>query len=350
MKLALLHLLLAGQCALADEQPSPSPVAARRRPSWQSKLTTQSIASVARREGRRDWNEVTQGNKIVLPREVYDYLSSRGLPLDKFQLLNPERKGSLRLFTGPLDFCAASGECYLPSWVMRQLGIKEGDVCAVATANFPAAAHIKFQPHSSEFLDIGDHTSVLTRTIENLGGLTEGSYVRVSDGKRTYTLDVLEVRGKPMPPDQRDDSNSRAVSIGLLECPIEFAEPKDIAAAAKKAAAAKAAKEDEAEEKDSEEAGGSASMEDDAATEVERSLPVEPSGSRRASRRASASRSREGARSASSEGAGSSVDGGASGGAPSAPVPKFKRRRQAAAVGEARKKLVIRTSRRDHLT
>ena len=31
-----------------------------------------------------------------------------------------------RLYTGPLDFCAADGECYLPSWVMKQLGIKAG--------------------------------------------------------------------------------------------------------------------------------------------------------------------------------------------------------------------------------
>ena len=206
----------------------------RSRPAWQAKLTTYSIASIARRQGRRDWNEVTQGNKIVLPHEVYDYLTSRGLPFDKFQLLNPERRKGLRLFTGPLDFCAASGECYLPSWVMKQLGIKEGESCAVATACFPAAAFIKFQPHSSDFLDIGDHTAVLTRTIENLGGLTQGSYVRVSDGKRTYTLDVLEVRGKPMPPAQCDDSGGRAVSIGLLECPIDFAEPKDISKKAKK--------------------------------------------------------------------------------------------------------------------
>ena len=95
----------------------------RPRPAWQAKLVTYSIASVARRIGRRDWNEVTQGNKVVLPHEVYELLSSRGQPIDKFQLLNPERRQALRLFTGPLDFCAASGECYLPSWVGARLSI-----------------------------------------------------------------------------------------------------------------------------------------------------------------------------------------------------------------------------------
>eukprot|EP00965_Chrysotila_dentata_P208586 6184783-Pleurochrysis_carterae.AAC.1 len=49
-------------------------------------------------------------------------LESRGLPFTQFQIANPEIKGK-RLYTGPLDFCAAEGECYLPSWVMKQLGI-----------------------------------------------------------------------------------------------------------------------------------------------------------------------------------------------------------------------------------
>jgi hypothetical protein len=187
----------------------------------------------ARREGRRDWNEVTQGNKVVLPAQVLDYLTSRNLPYDKFQLLNPSKRGGPRLFTGPLDFCAAPGECYLPSWVMKQLGIKEGDLCAVATAAFPACAFVKFQPHTSDFLDIGDHYTVLTRTMENMGGLTQGSFIRVSDGKRTYTLDVLEVRGKVT---ERDDSNGKGVAIGLFECPVEFAEPKDIVSKKKKKA------------------------------------------------------------------------------------------------------------------
>ena len=313
----------------------------RSRPAWQSKLATYSIASVARREGRRDWNEVTQGNKIVLPRDVYDYLTSRGLPIDKFQLLNPERREALRLFTGPLDFCAPSGECYLPSWVMRQLGIKEGEMCAVATANFPAAAFIKFQPHSSDFLDIGDHTAVLTRTIENLGGLTQGSYVRVSDGQRTYTLDVLEVRGKPIPSSQRDDSNGKAVSIGLLECPIEFAEPKDVVKKARKpnpspAADVNAAEVDSGTSEAGSEAAGKSSRRPSTAPSAAlvagtpgATLVAGTPGARRASTVTSSS---------SSAGSGSSSAGagsrGSLGDAPtSAPVPKFKRRK-AAAEGE----------------
>ena len=222
---ACLFLLL-GDALASDVAPSPPP---RVKPTWQGKLNTYSIASVARREGRGDWNEITQGNKIVLPRKVLDYLQDRGLPYDKFQLLNPnaEKDSRIRLFTGPLDFCAADGECYLPTWVMKQLGIKAGEPCAVATACFPDCAFVKFQPHTSDFLDITDHYVVLTRTLEQMGGLTMGASIRVTDGKRTYLLDVLEVRGKSTS-NVRDDSNGRGVAIGLMECPIEFDEPKDL--------------------------------------------------------------------------------------------------------------------------
>ena len=59
-----------------------------------------------------------------------------------------------------------------------------------------------------------------------MGGLTQGASLRVTDGNRMYTLDVLEVKGKPGS-SIRDDSNGKAVAIGLMECPIEFAPPKD---------------------------------------------------------------------------------------------------------------------------
>lgn len=310
---------------------------------WQGKLATYSIASVARREGRTDWNEVTQGNKIVLPREVLDYLMRRGLPFDKFQLLNPENgKDGLRLFTGPLDFCAASGECYLPTWVMKQLGLKAGEMCAVATANFPSPNYVKFQPHTSDFLDVSDHYTVLTRTLENMGGLTQGSYVRVTDGQRSYTLDVVEVQGKTMAQGTRDDSNGRAVSIGLLECPVEFEEPKDIqskkkkkakqAAAAAAAAAAKAGEADAPGGADQQAAEGEGAAE---AEEEAKEAGGRASASRRSGGASAAARRRSaGEAAAASEGA---AAGDVSGAAPPAakPVPKFKRRKEAADAGEA---------------
>ena len=352
---ALVALLAAAVLpACASDVAAPPPP--RSKPVWQAKLNAYSIASVARRDGRSDWNEVTQGNRIVLPREVYDYLVDRGVPYDKFQLLNPASR-KLRLFTGPLDFCAPSGECYLPSWVMRQLGLKAGEPCAVATACFPDCAFVKFQPHTSDFLDISDHYVVLTRTLENMGGLTMGASVRVSDGKRTYTLDVLEVRGKPGS-SVRDDSNGRAVAIGLMECPIEFAEPKDLIKP-KKAGAAAGEAEAAAEGGDAEDTAAAGDSDAPASAEGESSSSSGGSSSSRRGARASSSRRASRASAAASpEEEETDPDRWTSGPEASAervraleawgpivptgwepdkrpPTPKFVRRREAEARGEA---------------
>lgn len=78
---------------------------------------------------------------------------------------------------------------------MKQLKLKEGDLCAVATCRFPKATFARFQPHCSSFLDITDHGMMLHSTLDNFAALTAGSTVRVTDGKRTHMLDVLDVTG-----------------------------------------------------------------------------------------------------------------------------------------------------------
>lgn len=211
--LSLLGWLLFSRLASATDS-SPPPTK-RQRPSWQARLSTHSIASVARRSRRSGWNEITQGNKIVLPPSVLELLMARNLPYTQFQIVNPDKtKRCHRLYTGPLEFSATEGECYLPSWVMAQLKLKEGEQCAVATACFPSAVYAKFRPHSSDFLDVADHHSLLMRTLENFAALTAGSTVRVTDGKRVYSLDVIEVQGKP---GSRDESNGKAVDLGDAE-------------------------------------------------------------------------------------------------------------------------------------
>ena len=59
---------------------------------------------------------------------------------------------------------------------------------------------LKLQPHTSDFLDISDHYVVLTRTLENMGGLTQGAAVRVSDGRRAYLTCSLPRRASGKTP------------------------------------------------------------------------------------------------------------------------------------------------------
>ena len=105
-------LLVAAFAAAAAATTTAEQPRSRKKPAWSGRLATYSIASVARREQRADWNEVTLGNKIVLPRSVYDTLVSRGLSYKQFQIINPDNREK-KLFTAPLDFCAADGTCHL---------------------------------------------------------------------------------------------------------------------------------------------------------------------------------------------------------------------------------------------
>ena len=236
--LLLLVSLLLAPCAAEEGGSAPQP---RLRPAFSTRLSTYSIKTAAEKLGRRDWSELTQGNKIVLPQRVLSQLQGRSLPYTQFQICNPECKQQ-RLYTGPLDFCAADGECYLPAWMMRQLKLKEGGTLSVATAQFPSGVFARFQPHSSDFLDVSNHYYLLLKTLDHFACLTAGcppqgppawplerprarrllaarllaaprtsrparpaphglpaprlrsSTIRVTDGSRTHLLDVLEVQ------------------------------------------------------------------------------------------------------------------------------------------------------------
>lgn len=287
-------MLLLAQATSTELQPTAQKP---RKPQWSGRLATYSIATVARREHRTDWNEVTQGNKIVLPRSVYDLLVSRGISFKQFQLLNPENR-DVRLFTGPLDFCAAEGECYLPNWVMKQLKLQEGDACAVATCRIPRATFARFQPHSSSFLDVTDHSMMLHSTLDNFAALTAGSTIRVTDGRRVHMLDVLDVTGRQLPAGQHDDSNGKAVDLTLAELSTDFAPAKDVVKKKPKARPAAAADAD-------------ADADADTATEPAAAADTE----------------------AKADGAAATTgEGGADVAAPAAPVPKFKKRKMAAAA------------------
>ena len=89
----------------------------------------------------------------------------------------PESQATL---TAPESGCQASvADSTTPDYACR--------------CRFPKATFARFQPHSSSFLDITDHGMMLHNTLENFAALTAGSTVRVTDGKRTHLLDVLDV-------------------------------------------------------------------------------------------------------------------------------------------------------------
>jgi len=96
---------------------------------------------------------------------------------------------------------------------MRNLALEEGALVHLQSASLPIATFVKFEPQSTEFLEIRNPGDVLAKSLENIACLTKGDVIEISHSHRRYDLRVLEVR----PGD--------AVSITDCEMEIDFAPP-----------------------------------------------------------------------------------------------------------------------------
>lgn len=61
---------------------------------------------------------------------------------------------------GVLEFTASDGQVLLPSWMMRNLRVDEGDDIEVESVQLPIATYSKFKPLSADFLDITNPKAV----------------------------------------------------------------------------------------------------------------------------------------------------------------------------------------------
>jgi len=90
---------------------------------------------------------------VIMPPSALDHLTRLNIVYPMlFKLTN--RKTDRVTHCGVLEFVADEGKVYLPYWMMRNLLLDEGDLLQVESASLPVATFSKFQPHSTDFLDI----------------------------------------------------------------------------------------------------------------------------------------------------------------------------------------------------
>jgi len=156
--------------------------------------------------------DVERGGKIIMPPSALDHLTRLNIVYPMlFKLTN--RKTDRVTHCGVLEFVADEGKVYLPYWMMRNLLLDEGDLLQVESASLPVATFSKFQPHSTDFLDITNPKAVLENALRNFACLTGGDVVAINYNDRVYELCVLET--KP----------GNAVSIIECDMNVEFAAP-----------------------------------------------------------------------------------------------------------------------------
>jgi ubiquitin fusion degradation protein 1 len=99
--------------------------------------------------------------------------------------------------------------------MLQNLLCEEGDLVEVESAALPVAKFSKFQPLSTDFLDITNPKAILENALRNFACLTTGDCVAIRYNEKTYELKVLETRP------------GNAVSIIECDMDVEFAAPED---------------------------------------------------------------------------------------------------------------------------
>lgn len=157
-------------------------------------------------------DNVDRGGRIFLPPSALDQLTRLNIQYPMlFKLTNPQKDRITHC--GVLEFVADEGKCYMPYWMMRNLLLEEGAMLKIESVSLPVATFSKFQPQSTEFLDITNPKAVLENVLRNFACLTTGDVIAISYNDRIYELCVLETKPGP------------AVSIIECDMNVDFAPP-----------------------------------------------------------------------------------------------------------------------------
>lgn len=77
---------------------------------------------------------------------------------------------------------------------MHNLVLEEGDLVRMESVSLPVGTFSKFQPLSSEFLDITNPKAVLENCLRSFACLTTGDVIAVRYNQKAYELCVLETK------------------------------------------------------------------------------------------------------------------------------------------------------------
>ena len=128
----------------------------------------------------------TQGDKIWLPQSVLSSIMSglRGSPVPSPMLFRMSLAGidtPRYRHVGVTEFTAPEGTLYIPLWIMRAMGVSDGDEVVVESATLPKGTFCRLQPLSEEFAMIEDPKGTLEQAIRDgaFTTLTKGDAILV---------------------------------------------------------------------------------------------------------------------------------------------------------------------------
>eukprot|EP01083_Nonionella_stella_P128701 390037_1 len=138
------------------------------------------------------------GDKIVLPASALEKLSKMSVQFPiMFQIRHDSDILPSQSHCSVMEFTAPEGSCYLPLWMMDNLGLDPQGTSMVELCNvsLPKGHFVRFQPRENAFMLISNPLLVLTETIRrSYSCLTKGDTIPVEFNNHIYKLNVKEVR------------------------------------------------------------------------------------------------------------------------------------------------------------
>lgn len=155
---------------------------------------------------------IEHGGKILMPPAALQILTHLNIQYPMlFKLTNQQANCSTHC--GVLEFIADENTIYIPYWMFRNLKLTEGDYVAVDSVALKVASFAKFQPQSTDFLDISNPKAVLENALRDFACLTVNDVIAINYNSHVYELKVLETQP--------------AAAVTIIECDmrVDFAPP-----------------------------------------------------------------------------------------------------------------------------
>ncbi|KAK3007977.1 hypothetical protein RJ639_013317 [Escallonia herrerae] len=183
-------------------QPSPEPTE-KRKAQTSTELTY-----------RCSQSDVGDGNRVMMPASALEHLLSSGFQFPMlFEIKNP-RSGRVS-HCGVQEFTAEEGFVCLPSSMMKNMQLLEGDLVNLINTHLPKGTQMKIQPHTTKFIDQTNLKDLLEETLKKFSCATTGDTIMITHSQEDYYLDILET--KPL----------NAISLTDTDCEVDFAPPLD---------------------------------------------------------------------------------------------------------------------------
>lgn len=133
-----------------------------------------------------------QGDKIILPPSILELLIELDVQYPMtFEIITNRQK----THCGVLEFTSAEGTCYIPTWIMQNLQLRENDSIYIRNVALQQATFIKFKPEL-KFLELSDPRAVLEYTLRSFSCVTIGDKLHFDYNSKEYIMEVIDVKPK----------------------------------------------------------------------------------------------------------------------------------------------------------